>query len=246
MGNTNNTNKTLGARFLDAYNALDRALRIQYNFKTTISFTNLIRRCADLNHVIRTYENDLVNFARLRNAIIHSSDVAQVIAEPHARVVELMEKITQLITTPPFAIDIIKSKGHVAIIDATRKMRDLITETGKLGHGTIPAYKKHHLVGVVRWRKFIEDIGNCIMNKHDLDEYINNTTIEDYLHHYPHCGHFSVASAKVTIEEILTMFDQNRKLACVILTKSGAATELPIGIITNADIMDLVEAIEDY
>ena len=76
---SNLSNKSLGARFLDAYNAIDKALRAQYNYKTTISFSDLIRRCADLNHVVRGHENDLINFARLRNAIVHSSDNNRVI-----------------------------------------------------------------------------------------------------------------------------------------------------------------------
>jgi predicted transcriptional regulator len=204
-----------------------------------------VRRCADLNHIIRTYENDLIEFARLRNAIIHGSDSGQLIAEPHINIVELLEKIERLINTPPHAVDIIKSKD-VITIDAARKLRDLITETGKSGHGTIPAYKMHTLVGVVRWRKFIEDIGNFIIANKDLDDFINMVSIEEYLRTYPQAGHFTIVSSHVTIEEVLTLFNQNRKLSCVIITPSGAATELPVGIITNADIMDLIKVIENY
>ena len=80
--------QSLGVRFLNAYNLLDHSLRTQYNFKTNISFSDLIRRCASLNQVIRSYEDNLVELARLRNAIVHShSD--RIIAEPHEDVVAL-------------------------------------------------------------------------------------------------------------------------------------------------------------
>lgn len=245
MSNLTTEQKSQGARFLDAYNALDRSLRVQYNFKATISFTDLIRRCADLNHVIRKFENDLINFARLRNAIIHHKDSSQVIAEPHIDVVNFMEKVARLIGTPPLVVDIFKARV-VLTIDATRKMYDLIKETGKSGYGVIPAYKGNNLVGVVRWRKLIEDLSNSIVDNKSVDEFIRNTSIEDYLRMYPHTGHFAVVSANVTIEEVLTIFNNNRKIAAILITHSGLASERPIGIVTNADIIDLIKIIENY
>ena len=241
---SNLTNKSLGARFLDAYNAIDKALRAQYNYKTTISFSDLIRRCADLNHVVRGYENDLINFARLRNAIVHSSDNNKVIAEPHLDVVNLMEKIAALITTPPLVIELLRLRP-VTIIDATRNLYDLIKETGKTGHGMIPAYKGTNLVGIVRWRKLIEDMAG-ILDTHDLDDFFRKTTIEDYLRMYPQSGHFTIVNKSVTIEQVLTIFNNNRKIAAVLITENGTANEPPICFLTNADIIDLVKIIETY
>lgn len=241
---SNLTTKTLGTRFLDAYNEIDQALRIQYNFKTTISFSDLIRRCADLNHVIRGYENELINFARLRNAIVHSSDNNKVIAEPHLEVVELMEKIANLITTPPLVIDIVRSRP-VTVIDATRTLYDLIKETGKTGHGMIPAYKGKNLVGIVRWRKLIEDLAT-ILDTTDLDEFIRKTSIENYLRIYPQTGHFTIVNKNISIEQVLTIFNNNRKIAAVLITENGTAMEPPLCFLTNADIIDLVKIIESY
>lgn len=245
MSNMSNlTVKSLGTRFLDAYNAIDKALRVQYNYKTTISFSDLIRRCADLNSVIRGHENDLINFARLRNAIVHSSDNNKVIAEPHLDVVELMEKIATLITTPPLVADVLHQRP-VTIIDATRSLYDLIKETGKTGHGMIPAYKGNHLVGIVRWRKLIEDLAT-ILDTNDLDDFIRKTSIENYLRMYPQSGHFTIVKKNITIEQALTIFNNNRKIAAILLTENGTAMEKPIGFLTNADIIDLVKIIESY
>ena len=241
---SNSSERSLGTRFLDAYNAIDKALRAQYNYKTTISFSDLIRRCADLNHVIRGYENELINFARLRNAIVHSSDNNKVIAEPHLEVVELMEKIAALITTPPLVMDIIHQRT-VTTIDASRNLYDLIKETGKTGHGMIPAYRGNHLVGIVRWRKLIEDLAT-ILDNNNLDDFIRKTTIESYLRLYPQTGHFTIVNKNVTIEQVLTIFNNNRKIAGVLITENGSAMEKPIGFLTNADIIDLVKIIESY
>ncbi|MCQ2381775.1 MAG: hypothetical protein MJ054_00540 [Clostridia bacterium] len=241
---SNLTDQTLGIRFLNAYNAIDKTLRVQYNYKTTISFSDLIRRCADLNSVIRRHENDLINFARLRNAIVHSSDNNKVIAEPHLEVVELMEKIASIITTPPLVVDVLHQRP-VTIIDATRSLYDLIKETGITGHGMIPAYKGEQLVGIVRWRKLIEDLAT-ILDTSDLDDFIRKTSIENYLRMYPQSGHFTIVNKNITIEQVLTIFNNNRKIAAILVTENGTAMERPIVFLTNADIIDLVKIIESY
>jgi predicted transcriptional regulator len=245
MDDNKNEMPSNGQKFLDAYNAIDRALRVQYNFKTTISFTDLVRRCADLNHIIRQYEDDLVNLARLRNAVIHNSDASRVVAEPHNSVVELIEKIARLVSTPPLVADVIRSRGAVVIANASMRLRDFIIEYSG-SHGTIPIYKDTNLIGVIRWRELVSRLGTVISRGESVDAFVNSITVEEYIRNYPESGLYAVVSSAVTIEQILTTFDQSKKLACVLITNSGAATELPVGIITNADIMYLLNIIEKY
>ena len=92
---------TNAQRFLNAYNTLDHSLRTQYNFKRTIAFSDVIRRSVMLNSVIRKYEDDLIDYGRLRNAIVHSGNEQEIIAEPNTNVVEKLEKIAQIVSTPP-------------------------------------------------------------------------------------------------------------------------------------------------
>ena len=48
----------------------------------------------------------------------------------------------------------------------------------------------------------------------------------------------------LTVEKALNLFFQNRKLLMIILTPSGMLQEMPIGLITPTDIMDLNKVIE--
>ena len=77
-------------RFLNAYNKIDHSLRIQYNFKRSMAFSDIIRRSVLINSVVRKYEDDLIDYGRLRNAIVHSGHDTDIIAEPHTNVVEKM------------------------------------------------------------------------------------------------------------------------------------------------------------
>jgi len=234
-----------GTRFVNAYNAVDHALRTVYNFRTNISFTDLIRRCTGLNTVVRIYEDELLDLARLRNAIVHNKN-DKLIAEPNIEVVELLEKIAKLLSTPPLAIDSIASKT----VDTAKhdvSLRELILETARVKHSSIPVYKNDTLIGVIRWRKFIEVMGKYIVSQNQsIDEFIQKTTTEDFIKSFPYNNHYLIVSNKITIEEILTLFNRDRKLSSVILTKDGTAECRPEGIITGGDIMDLIKILEDY
>ena len=67
-------------RFINAYNTIDQTLRAVYNFKRNMSFNDMIRRAVPLNSIVRRYEDKLIDYARLRNAIIHNSNDEMVIA----------------------------------------------------------------------------------------------------------------------------------------------------------------------
>jgi len=241
----NNCMGTNGTRFVNAYNIIDHGLRTLYNFKANISFTDLIRRCSSLNTVVRIYEDDLVDLARLRNAIIHNKKET-LIAEPNIEVVELFEKIARLISTPPLAIDAISSR-EVATLAADLSMKELIVETSRLGFSSIPVYKGDSLVGVIRWRKFVEVIGGHVIAKGDsVDRFITEMTGECFLRTFPSNNHYHIASKRVSIEEVLGLFNHNRKLASVIITEDGTASCRPLGVITGGDIIDLMKVLENY
>ena len=236
---------TNGARFVSAYNVIDHSLRTQYNFKSNISFTDLIRRCASLNTVVRIHEDDLVDLARLRNAIVHNKSDT-LIAEPNLEVVELFEKIAKLVTTPPVAVDVIKSR-EVAVLHADMYLNELIVEAARMGFGSIPIYKNNNLIGVWRKYRFVEVVGSHVIPRGEsVDKFIATTTGEDFIRTFPANNHYHLASRHITIEEVLTLFNANRKLACIIITEDGTASCRPLGIITPGDLIDLMKVLESF
>ena len=69
--------KRNATEFINSYNKIDAQLRDLYSFKPSQSFTDVVRRSAEKNSIVRKYENDLVDYARLRNAIVHQSTDGQ-------------------------------------------------------------------------------------------------------------------------------------------------------------------------
>ena len=54
------------ARFLKSYNKIESQLKLLYNERPTQNFTDLVKRCTDRNLTVRRYENELVDYGKLR------------------------------------------------------------------------------------------------------------------------------------------------------------------------------------
>ena len=78
---THHIDRTNAERFIVAYNRIDHAIRSIYGFKRTISYADLIRKAVTLNSVVRKYEDELIDYGRLRNSIVHKTNPNYVIAE---------------------------------------------------------------------------------------------------------------------------------------------------------------------
>ena len=231
-------------RFLDSYNRLDKALRDIYNIKPSLSYSDCIRRCAAVSSVIRKYEDDLIDYGRLRNAIVHrSTDIP--IAEPHDDVVEQIEKIAKLVSTPPKAIET-QCVKDVFTVSYDVKIKSVIEIMAQTSYSNIPVFHDGTMIGVANGQKIIDSFGAWLLEGKSAEDFLNNTTIEEIVTIPSQKKYYEVANVNVSIEEVMNMFFNNRKLLCIVLTKTGKMGETPVGIITATDYMDLNKVIENY
>lgn len=238
-------NKLNSIRFIEAYNQIDHSLRIQYNIKRSMSFSQLVRKAVTLNAVIRKYEDYLVDYGRLRNAIIHQNGTETIIAEPHNDTVEKMEHIAKLVSTPPTVLDTVARKEIMCVDDNTsiKKTIELISKTG---FSNLPIYKDGVLIGVANGRRIIDILGDEIYKKTDINEFIKNTPIRDLENGEFEDNYYEIADSKLTLEKALSMFYSNRKLVIIIITKSGNYLEKPLGIITNSNVLDINQILDNF
>ena len=233
-------------RFIEAYNQIDYALRVQHNFKRSMGYSDMIRRAVAVNSIVRKYEDDLIDYGRLRNAIIHRSNDEYVIAEPHDDVVLALEKIAKLICTPPKVLESIELNNVLTVqYDVNIKTVIELISTSKFSN--LPVYKEGTLIGIANGQKILNLLGQKIVEKLDISKYIETTTIEEAINEYSLDSKFyEIVSADVTVEKVLNLFNQNRKLLLVLLTKTGSLQEPPLGIVTSTNIIDLNSIIENY
>ena len=230
-------------RFIDAYNRLDKGMRDIYNVKPAISFSECVRKVASVNSVIKKYEDSIIEYGRLRNAIVHiSSD--EVIAEPNIAVVEKLESIARLICTPPKVMDTVANRA-VYSCKATTPLSDVMIQMFQTGYSVVPVYDGENLIGVINRKMIVESLGATISAKIDLNDLVKMPVSEAL--DLQSCSHsYEVVGSAITIDNILYLFQSNRKLSVVIITKNGNYNEPPLGVVVTSDTIDMQSILDNY
>ena len=236
--------KTRAERFLEAFNSIDYSLRIRYNLNRSMGFSDLIRKSVALNYIVRKYENDLIDYSRLRNAIVHQGSSDRIIAEPHLDVVERIEKIERLINTPPRAIDTV-SRRDVVCVEHDDHIKDVIKLMASCGYSNLPVLKDGEIIGIANGQKILNCLGDTLLNNIKIDKFLTQP-IDSVISLLPQSMYYLVESESITIEDALKHFHNNSKLLAIILTKTGNVKDKPIGIITGHDTMSMTKILEDY
>lgn len=232
-------------RFIKAYNRIDNAMRTQYNLKRGMSFVDCIRRVVMLNSVVRKFEDELIDYGRLRNAIIHSSQNDMIIAEPHLDVVEKFEYIAAMVATPPRVLESICRKD-VLCVEFNTSVKKTIELIFRSGYSNLPVYKDGMLVGVANGQKIVNEIGKRSLSGENIDEFLENTTIESVCQIGEKETFYSIQNSDLTLSEALNLFYSNRKLLVILLTQNGTFLEPPLGVLTVGDIVDINKVLENY
>lgn len=232
-------------RFISAYNQIDQSIRNQYDLGKSISYTEAIRKASRYNAFIKKYEDQLIDYGRLRNAIVHSFNEDMIIAEPHEEVVNDYEKLASTICTPPLAIDTVINRD-IKIISYDTLLKDVVQGIYKSGNSNWPVYKEDMLIGVANSRKLIKEIGKKVYEKKSIDEYLETTKIEDAISNFGEDNYYTIANKDVTLDKILNLFAENRKLSLIVITETGSLLEKPIGVVAIADIMDVNKILDNF
>ena len=230
-------------RFIDAYNRLDKGMRDIYNIKPAISFSDCVRKVASVNSVIKKYEDDIIEYGRLRNAIVHRSG-EEVIAEPNTAVVEKLESISRLICTPPRVMDTVANRS-VYTCKVSTPLSDVMVQMFQTGYSVVPVYDGASLVGVINRKMIVESLGATISAKIDLDELVK-MPVGEALDLSSASHSYEVVGAMTTIDNILYLFQSNRKLSVVIITKNGNYNEPPLGVVVTSDTIDMQSILDNY
>lgn len=241
----NKNSVSLAKRFINAYNLIDQELRVQHNFRRSMGYSDMIRKAVLANFIVRKYEDKLIDYGRLRNAIIHKSNDDYVIAEPHEDVVEEFEKIAELITAPPKVWNTVCTTD-VVTVEFNVSLASVVEIIYKSSFSNLPVYKAGGLIGVANGQKILNLIGEQILLGNDIDKFLKETTIEDVIEKFNETKYFEVVSMDITIEKALDMFYKNRKLLIIILTKTGSMKEMPVGILTPTDTMEMNAVLDNY
>ena len=222
-------------RFLNAYASIERSLNRMLCRQDYMPFKKLVRLAAKKNRVVSRNEETLVDYADLRNAIVHlRSRHEEIIAEPLDSVTEDIERIADLLNTNETALAY--SSRPVSIGDETTTVREGYELLHKIHGEKLPIYENGAYIGLVT----MEHIAGWLINGGSLDEAVrkliqeeNETTL--------------FMNEKDTIMDAVLFFDDAMKHSytapVIIITTHGCADEPPMGILSSHDLSRILAAL---
>ena len=233
------------ARFLKSYNNIESRLKILYSARPTQNFTDLVKRCTDLNITVRRYENELVDYGKLRNAIVHRTAGGELfIANPCDEVVDTIESIEKQICDPPRITDALKVKKLASVFAdkplleaaetfAREKQKTLLV----YDHGNqrdLHSFPTRRSADLVR-RTAGENVTGFLRNTlcgNILDEKV----LQKYL----------VMSREATVFDVFEAFETHKGIYAVIVTENGILGEKALLLITPSDFPLINRFLETY
>lgn len=224
--------------FIAAYNEIDAYLRAHYKGKGMPGFADLVRRLAPTQSTLNKYEDELVAFARLRNAIVHNTTTDRVIAEPTDEATALISKIASLLTAPP-KLKELKKKAPVVGIESTDSVGHATKLIAKTGYSNLPVYKDGRFIGIVNNRSIVRALGEALMKGESADGFLKKKaesllSESDWLY-------YKVLRTDDTVEEAVSAFSNNRRLLAVIVTDGKGELQK---ILTAMDIPRLIAMLD--
>lgn len=224
-------------RFEIAFNKIHLKLK-QMVKNETPHFRNLVYKGAKKFSLIKVYQEELHQFARLRNAIVHNKyNIGQYIAEPHAETVKRIESICEIFTEPNDALSI--ATKEVIIYDYDDPLDHFIKGIHEHSYSQYPIYQHGVCIGLLTAKAIVRWMANHTFN-HQVD--FAEAKVGDmfsFEEKYP-VEFVSMEANIFEVEEIFSEAHTNKQdLECVVITEDGSKAMPPLGMITPWDLIEI-------
>ena len=212
---------TNAERFLNAYAQCEKKLAELAEQPKYIPFSQLVARCANRSRVIAINQQSLREY-----------NEKEIIAEPCDSVTEDIERIAKLLTEPH---DILKyASMPVKTVHIDTSIRDAFQLMQEMDTSKIPVYKGQNFVGMIT----LDEIAKVAMQGRT-----DNTVVSDIISSAKN-ARVVFTSKSNNVDVVLRYFDKARDegitLLAILITESGKPSEKPIGIITTADLPNIL------
>ncbi|MFG6119246.1 CBS domain-containing protein [Thalassobacillus sp. B23F22_16] len=229
----------LAERFEIAFNQIHQQLKAINGFPKNDNFMELVQRSKQKHSVIRHYFDNLKQYAKLRNALVHEKIRDDYyIAYPHREVVEEIEKIKQTLDQPPKAIEV--ATRPVLFFKSNSHLTKIVEAFNRFKVSQFPIYGDNQRFlglltndGVVRWLSQnmqkgciqLEDVRAADILKLEKNHNVRFLSENN-----------SIFDLESSFER---SFEQNQKLKAVIITADGSQHNKPLGVVTTWDLIKI-------
>ncbi|MER1986524.1 MAG: CBS domain-containing protein [Solibacillus sp.] len=224
-------------RFLTAFNRIERSIRVIAGMKEHRPFYRVLEQAKKNSPLVRKYESDLRAYADLRNAIVHNRTSPEfVIAEPHKKVVDQIEKIDEMLAKPKIVGQLFKKR--VLAFQMTDSLHETLHAVRKQKYTQFPVYDSKKFKGLLTTVGITNWLASSMLGPH-LPRRV--PTLGDILHHEKNETNYKFISRFLTIYEAEEIFkegvERGRRFEALLITEHGKPHQKLLGIVTPIDIM---------
>ncbi len=232
-------------RFLNAFNKIEKHLRVLTGETKEIPFGTIMNKAASIDSTVRYYSRDLREFADLRNAIVHESTDGHVLAEPNDRTVGEIERIIAILIEPPNAFTIFKRE--VLTFETLDSIATAVRFLSEKSFSQAPVYESGRFVGLLSSNTITRWLGRNI--EEDIIS-LSETPLSTVLDYTEDKYHYKLIARNASIFSVIEAFiDYNKRgeiLEAIFITDSGKKSEKLLGIITTWDLPEIYSILEKH
>ncbi|MDO6450335.1 CBS domain-containing protein [Oceanobacillus profundus] len=224
-------------RFLTAFNRIEKGLKALL-IKKEMGFSRAVKVLGKSNALIKQFQDDLLEFAELRNAIVHNkTDLMYTIAEPHDSVVERIEAI-EIELLKPRKVDPLFIR-KVVCFQETEPLSNVLEVVNKQGITKFPVYSGNVFQGLITHKGIKKWFSKGIENR--LTSLLDARLVE--VLECEKRDNFRFISKETSVYEAKEIFKEQigkgNRLEALLITKEGSSSGGLVGIVTNWDIMEI-------
>lgn len=229
-------------RFLNAFIQIEHALEKIVKNTSYKPFYQLVDAAALIDPFVQDISIELKEYGDLRNAIVHERIDDQPIAEPHYAVVLRLEKICELLQTPPKVGEHFIRK--VVICDCDDPLSEATQKMLEHTFSKLPVYRGQEFVGILT----AEAITYWMADRLQKDGNLKQQNVASVLRYIDNPDNYHFISKDTSLFEVLRIFDEyhhdGKRLQAILISEDGSEDAKLIGIITVFDLPAIYNIID--
>ncbi|OTN76491.1 hypothetical protein A5886_001568 [Enterococcus sp. 8G7_MSG3316] len=221
--------------FLSSFNRIEKYVRDELDNPRNMGFSEMVRRLAkNRDGQLKKFEDDLLQMAQLRNAIVHEKIGENfVIAEPNQWVVTRIQTIEKELLQPERVLP--KFAKKVTGFEKDLPLTELLKTVAQKRYSQFPLYDNGHFLGLITLRI----LGYWFANESQQGTIeLAGKTAAVLLAADGKTANYQFVSPEATISEVEGLFQKNTFLEAVLITKNQDPNGNLLGIIRPRDIFN--------
>lgn len=224
-----------GNDFLATFNRVEKWLRDEMDQPGSMGFSELVRRLSKRSDLlVRKYQDDLLEIAQLRNAIVHdriSPDF--IIAEPNEWVISRLKTIEADLIKPEYVIP--RFQKTVTGFDKNVNLSDILSIIAEKGYSQFPIYEQGKFLGLIT----AHGLGIWMASQdHKNVIEIQGKKVADVLASDRKRHNYRFVDEQTMTYQALEVFLKAPLIETILITKDGNPNGNLIGIIRPRDVFE--------